>query len=254
MKCGKTIIGFTSVLIFMALWEVCGQSINPVFLSPPTEIAKAFYEIGIKSSILSSALFETLSEFSVGFVIAVPVGVLLGLFMGYFRFLDYILDPFVSAIYATPRIVFIPLIVLWFGLGFEAKVFFIILMAIFPVLMNTYAGVKNIESSYVELARSFKARDYHIMSKVVLPGSLPYIIAGIRLSAGMAIIGVILAEMFTAMTGLGFLLIKYGNKFKTAKLFAVIITIALLALVINEIIKQLEKRTLRWKTTQLEET
>lgn len=248
MRQNRKLISIASVLIFLVIWEICGRRINPAFLSPPTEIAKAFYEIGIKSPDLGIALVKTLSELAVGFIIAVPMGIVIGLLMGYFKFFDYALDPFVSAIYATPRIVFIPLIILWFGLGFKAKVVFVILMAIFPVLINTCTGVKNIESSYVELARSFKAKHRHIMCKIILPGSLPYIVSGIRLSAGMAIIGVILSEMFTAMTGLGYLLVNYANKFKTAKLFVVIITIALLSLGFNEVIKQIEKKTMRWKS------
>ena len=248
----KNLISTISVLLFLVVWEVLGRGVNPVFLSYPTLIAQAFYEIGIRSPDLLNALITSTLEFVVGFGIIVPAGVLLGLLMGNFRIFDYVLAPFISSIYATPRIVFIPLIVLWFGLEFKAKVIFIVLLAIFPVLINTHEGVKNTEASFIELARSFKASKWQIMTKITLPAALPYIIAGIKLSAGLAIIGVILSEMFTAMTGLGALLVAYANRFQTAKVFAVIVVIASLAVVINEIINVTERKLLHWKSSTTE--
>lgn len=238
----KKFLSTLSVILFFVLWESIGRQINPVFISFPTKIATALYEITLISYELPRALWISLLEFMVGFGISLPLGIGIGLLMGHSRIVNYLLDPFVNAIYATPRIVFIPVIILWFGLGFQAKVFFIILLAVFPVLINTYAGVRNTDSSYVELARSFKATKFQTMKKITLPASIPYVIAGVRLSAGMAIIGVILAEMFTAMTGLGALLINYGNRFQTDKLFAVIIVIGVLAVALNTLIGRIEKQ------------
>lgn len=248
----KRLVSTIAVLFFLAAWEILGRSVNPIFLSYPTRVAQAFYEIGIESPDLWNALIISLSEFVVGFGIVIPAGVLLGLLMGNFRIFDYILAPFVSSIYATPRIVFIPLIVLWFGLEFKAKVIFIVLLAIFPLLINTYEGVKNTESSFIELGKSFKASKWQIMTKITLPASLPYIIAGIKLSAGLAIIGVILSEMFTAMTGLGALLVAYANRFQTAKVFAVIIVIATLSLIVEMMINVFERKLLHWKASTTE--
>lgn len=168
--------------------------------------------------------------------------------MGRIRLLEDILNPFINAIYSIPRIVFIPLLILWFGLGISSKVALIVLLAVFPILINTYSGVRNVDRSLIDLARSFNANQKQILSKIIFPASLPFIFTGIRLGIGMAVIGMILSEMFTSLTGLGALLIIYANRFQTAKVFAIIIVLSLIGIGLTAILGLLEKRIIHWKT------
>lgn len=240
-------IRIISIIVFLIIWELFGRKINPVFISHPTAIAKAFYKISIASPILLTNLKISLLALLYGFGISVVIGIPFGLLMGRIRVFEHVVDPFVNAIYATPRIVFIPLIILWFGIALKAKIVLIILLAIFPIIINTYSGVKNVERSLIDAARVFGGSQKQVLFKIILPASIPFIMAGIRLSIGMAIIGVILGEMFTALTGLGGLLVTYANRFATDKVFSVIIVIAILGIGLTELVKWLGRRIAPWK-------
>jgi ABC-type nitrate/sulfonate/bicarbonate transport system permease component len=230
----------------LALWEIaCLTVISPLFLPPPSAIAVAFYDT-LRSGELIRQLSQTLAVLAVGFGLAVIIGLALGILMGTVRTVARLLDPYVNALYAMPTVALVPLVIVWLGLGFEAKVFLTFIVGVFPIVINAQAGVKNIPAAYLETARSFACSRGQMFWKVMLPAAIPFFVAGLRLGLGRALVGVVVAEMFTALSGLGYMVTFYGNTFKTALLFVPIITLALLSIAITELIRWAERRITPW--------
>jgi ABC-type nitrate/sulfonate/bicarbonate transport system permease component len=235
--------------IFLLAWELYGRSLNPIFLSYPTAVAGSFVELILDGRLLQATL-QSLSALAVGFSISIVAGIGIGLLMGRFRTVYHALDPFVTALYNTPSVAVIPLIQLWFGLGFQAKVVIVIMSSFFPIVINTFAGVRNTSRGMVDVVRAFGATDGQVMTKVVLPAAVPFIMAGMRLAVGRAVIGIVVAEFFTAVSGLGGLIIIFSNSFATAKLFVPVITLVALGLLLTAAARALEARFATWKETE----
>ena len=238
-----------SVVVVIALWEIFGRQINPLFLSYPSAIGRAFLQIVVTGEFQRSAL-GSLYVFAVGLSAALVLGIAIGLLMGRYRLAEYLLDPYVYAFDATPRVALIPLLLLWFGLGNSSKIAVVFLSGLFPVLMNTFSGVRTVSAQLVEVGRAYGAGEGKLFTKVILPAALPFIMAGIRLAVGRALIGIITAEMFTAVTGMGALLVRYSSALATDKFFVPVILLALLGVILSNIIEKLQKRLAPWKETE----
>jgi NitT/TauT family transport system permease protein len=240
-----------SVAVFFIIWEYYGRRMDPIFMAPPSAIFGAAVTL-IQSGALEKAMVQTLWPFAVGMALTVIVGILLGIVMAQWRTLEYVLDPFINALYAIPRIALVPLIILWAGLEFAGKVTILVSVAIFPITVNTYAGIRDVRGSMLEIGRAYGATEWQIFWKIVLPAAVPFIMAGVRLAVGLAIIGIIVAEFFTAISGLGGMIVEYANVFATAKLFVPIIVIALIGVILTELVMWLERRMSRWRTLERE--
>ena len=240
-----------SVAVFFVIWEYYGRRMDPIFMAPPSAIFEAAVTL-IRSGALEKAMAQTLWPFAVGMALTVIVGILLGIVMAQWRMLEYVLDPFINALYAIPRIALVPLIILWAGLEFAGKVTILVSVAIFPITVNTYAGIRDVRGSMLEIGRAYGATEWQIFWKIVLPAAVPFIMAGVRLAVGLAIIGIIVAEFFTAISGLGGMIVEYANVFATAKLFVPIIVIALIGVILTELVMWLERRMSRWRTLERE--
>jgi ABC-type nitrate/sulfonate/bicarbonate transport system permease component len=240
-----------SVVVFLLIWEYYGRRMDPIFMAPPSAILEAAVQL-LKSGALKKALIESLWPFAVGMVLTVVVGIVLGIVIAQWRMLEYVLDPFINALYAIPRIALVPLIILWAGLEFTGKVTILVSVAVFPIIVNTYAGIRDVRGSMLEIGRAYGATESQIFFKIVLPAAIPFIMAGVRLSVGLAIIGIIVAEFFTAISGLGGMIVEYANVFATAKLFVPIIVIAIVGVVLTEFVMWLERRMSRWRTLERE--
>ena len=240
-----------SVAVFFVIWEYYGRRMDPIFMAPPSAIFEAAVTL-IRSGALEKAMVQTLWPFAVGMALTVVVGILLGIVMAQWRTLEYVLDPFINALYAIPRIALVPLIILWAGLEFAGKVTILVSVAIFPITVNTYAGIRDVRGSMLEIGRAYGASEWQIFWKIVLPAAVPFIMAGVRLAVGLAIIGIIVAEFFTAISGLGGMIVEYANVFATAKLFVPIIVIALIGVILTELVMWLERRMSRWRTLERE--
>jgi NitT/TauT family transport system permease protein len=243
------LIRTASVLVFLIAWEIYGRHTDPLLLTYPTAVVRADIEL-IRSGELLRQILVSLAALTVGFVVSLVLGVGLGLDMGRFRIPETAIDPHISALYATPQVALTPLLMMWLGLGFEVKLSIIFLFAFFPILINTASGVKNVSASLVELGRAYSASEGQILAKVVFPAALPFIMAGVRLAVGRALVGMVVAELFTAITGLGAMLTLYGNLFETAKMFVVIIVLGLLGVGLIQAAQALENRVARWKETE----
>lgn len=244
-----SVIRVASVLVVLVAWELYGRALNPVFLSYPVAIARALVEL-VQSGELLQATLQTLRALVAGFSVALVVGIGVGFLMGRYRLVSLTLDPFVTALYNTPSVALIPLIQLWFGLGTTAKIIIVSMSAFFPIVINTYAGVHNTSQGLVDVVRAYGATARQVSTKVVLPNSVPFIMAGVRLAVGRAVIGVVTAEFFTAISGLGGLVIVFSNAFATAKLFVPVLTLIALGLTLTSLAKWAERRLTPWKESE----
>jgi NitT/TauT family transport system permease protein len=238
-----------SLLVTVGIWEWYGRSVNPVFLSYPTAILQAVPAM-LATGELQRAVIASVQALTVGFLAAVVVGTLLGLLMGRYRLLDYLLDVQVTALYSTPNVALVPLLILWFGLGLPSKIVIVFLAAVFPILVNTYGGVRNVSRGIVEIALVEGASEAQVFSKTIVPASLPFLMTGIRLAVGRAVVGMVVAEMFTAINGLGGSILNYSNAFATDKMFVAIILLVLLGVLLTQAVRQLERRFAGWKETE----
>lgn len=238
-----------SIIVIIALWEIFGRQVNPLFLSYPSAIGRAFLQVVATGEFQRSAL-GSLRVFAIGLSAALTLGIAIGLLMGRYRLAEYLLDPYVYAFDATPRVALIPLLLLWFGLGDSSKIAVVFLSGLFPVLMNTFSGVRTVSAHHVDVGRAYGAGEGKLFTKVILPAALPFIMAGIRLAVGRALIGIITAEMFTAVTGMGALLIRYSSALATDKFFVPVILLALLGVVLSSVVEKLQKRLAPWKETE----
>lgn len=242
----RWMITVASVALVLIVWEIFGRRINPVFGSYPSAIAEAFWELLITGQ-LWSALYESLRPFVIGYALAIIVGVPLGLFIGGFRAAEAALGLYITAGYAMPLVALVPLLILWLGLGFAVKVAVIFLMALFPICINTWLGVTAVPKTLIEVGKSFVAPDTVILRRIILPATLPYIMAGIRLAVGRAVVGMVIAEFFTTISGLGAVIINSANNFDTATMFVPIIILMLMAIGLNWLIGFVERRVAPWQ-------
>lgn len=242
-------VRIVSLAVTLGVWEWYGRGVDPIFLSYPTAILAAVPDM-IRSGELQANFLASIKSILIGLTLAIAFGTTLGLLMGRYRFCDQLLDMQINALYATPNVALIPLIILWFGLGTTSKVVIIFLAGFFPIVINTHAGVRNVSRGLVEVAMAEAASQLQIFTKIVIPASLPFIATGIRLATGRAVVAMVVAEMFTAVVGLGGAIINYGNAFATNKLFVVIIVLALLGVTLTESVRWIERRIAPWKETE----
>ena len=215
-----------------------------------TEDAIAQIKAMIVSGELVRQLLESLSALAAAFALSLLLGVAPGLGMGRSRLAAALLEPHINALYATPQVALTPLLMMWLGLGLSVKIAVVFLFAFFPVLINTAIGARNVSASMIEVGRAYLASRRQILFKVVLPAALPFIMSGVRIAVGRGVVGMIVAELFTAITGLGAMLSLYGNLFETAKMFVVIIVLALLGITLIHTAQMLERKMARWKETE----
>ena len=243
------VVKLVTLVIVLGGWEIAGNYVNPLFLSSPSAIAVAFYELAASGELLA-AILTSLLGFGLGVFFAIVVGISLGVAMGRIRMVEYVLEPYVNALYSTPSIALIPLFILWFGVGLTSKAIIIFTLSVFIVVINTFTGVKNLSQSVIDIGAAFGASERQIFWKVVLPAALPFIMTGLRLAVGRAILAMIVAEFFTSIAGLGGMIVKYGNFFQTAKMFVPIIVVSLLGVGFVELIKYIERKLAPWKETE----
>lgn len=241
-------LGVIGIVGFFLGWEISTrlEIINPFYFPPFSKIIAKGYELFANGSIWEHMWFS-LTNFVIGFAISVVLGVVMGVPMGWYRAVHKTFDPLLSGIYATPLIALLPLIIMMFGLGSLSKIIMTILAAVFPILINTMVGIANTDNRLITMSRAFGARDSQIFMKVSLPGSLPYIVAGMRVALGRALVYIVVAEQYGAATGLGYLSSVAAQRFQMAAMFVPIVIIAGLGAGLNETLKAIERRLDKWK-------
>src|SRR6266446_6340713 len=245
------VLGTGSILVLLLVWQAVPHLIamspgSKLFFTTPSRIAATLWQM-FASGEIWVPLRVSAAAFAVGLAMAIAVGLPLGVLLGRSRTLNAMLDPFVTAFNATPRLVFLPLLLLWFGLGMWSKVMIVFIGALFPILINTYEGVRNADKILINVVRSFGAKEWDIARLVVVPNALPYIVVGLRLAIGRAVLGVVVAEFFGSEDGLGVLMVQAASRFQVDVVFAGLIVFAALSLLMTGLVKLLEDRLSRWR-------
>ncbi len=241
-------LGLVGLLAFFLAWELATrfELLNPFYFPPFSKIVAKGIELFVDGTIWEHLVFS-LTNFSAGFAIAVVLGVVAGVPLGWYRTIAKAFDPLLSGIYATPLIALLPLIIMLFGLGPISKIIMTILAAVFPILINTMVGIANTDHRLITMARAFGAKDSTVFLKVSVPGSLPYIVAGMRVALGRALVYIVVAEQYGAAMGLGYLSSLAAQRFQMAAMFVPIVIIACLGAGLNELLKAVEGRLAKWK-------
>jgi ABC-type nitrate/sulfonate/bicarbonate transport system permease component len=238
-----------SVAAFLLVWQILGRHVNPLFLATPSAIFSAAIDL-VQSGELLAATKSSLTSFSSGMTIAIVGGVIIGMLMGQFWLIEYALEPFVDALNAIPRVALIPLIILWFDLNLQGKVVIIASIAIVPVIINTFSGVKDVRGSLIEIGEAYCASRSQIFFKIILPAALPFIISGARTAIGFGLTGMVVAEFFTSINGLGGLIVLFGNRFATAKLFVPVIVVGAMGIALSQFVLYAERRLAPWRANE----
>jgi ABC-type nitrate/sulfonate/bicarbonate transport system permease component len=244
-RLGDGTLRVLSVLLILVAWEIYGRSSNPVLFTYPTAVAEAFVDMA-REGVLFEALGQSLAVLAVGLVAGALLGVALGVLAGRSRAAAALMDLPVIALYATPMVALVPVLVLWFGFGFQAKVVIVFLFAVFPVLINTARGVREIDPRLEEVARSFCSSESRLWLDLILPSALPYIVTGIRLAIGRGLVGIVVAEFYTALAGLGFVIVSNANQFRTDRVFVPIVVLMVLGVLLTKALELAERRVSPW--------
>lgn len=237
---------FTILVAGIAAWWLIAIVAGGNFIPTPPQTVAAAIQIGSNGT-LAQATLSTAIVFVSGYLLAAVVAIPCGLVMGGIRIVGAAFEPYVDALSAMPRVAFIPLIIVFLGLGFPAKIVIVFLGAAMPILINTYAGVLNCDGELVEMARSAGASSSQVFRKIMLPGAFPYITAGLRVGASLALINTVVAELYTAVQGLGGLLSVYGNSFRMAPYFVVVFVLGALGVIVMQSLKLLERNADHWR-------
>lgn len=235
---------------FILLWWLMSVWVGPGFVPSPADTVKAavkMFDDGTLAVATVQSIYSLLGGYAIAAIVAIPAG----LVMGGVRIVGAVLEPYVDALSSMPRVAFLPLIIVFLGLGYEAKIFMVFIGAVMPILVNTYAGVLQSDTELIEMARSAGASEIDIFRKIVLPGALPYIMTGLRVGASLALINTVVAELYTAVSGLGGLLSIYGNSFRMAPYFVIVVILAGLGMLLMYGVRILERRLMGWRVNSL---
>jgi ABC-type nitrate/sulfonate/bicarbonate transport system permease component len=245
----KQILGAAGVITFLTVWELVGntfQLINPMFMSAPSLVWSAAVQL-FSSGEIYNDLYVSGVELFWGYFLSAVVAVPFGISIGWYKKMSYIFDPFVNAMNATPRVALLPLVIIWLGIGILSKVGIIFLGAVFPILINTRDGVKTTPINLLTAARSFGASEWMTFKTVVLPSTIPFILTGLRLGLGRAIVGVMVGELYAATAGIGFMITVAGATFQTDKVFVGVLVFALAGMIGMEVLTRIEARFNKWR-------
>jgi ABC-type nitrate/sulfonate/bicarbonate transport system permease component len=244
-------LGTAVIVLLLIIWELLPYFVplkqgTRLFFTVPSRIIATLWQMFASGSIWAP-LGVSASAFAIGLALAIAAGLPLGILLGRSNTLNAMFDPFITAFNATPRLVFLPLLMLWLGIGVWSKVAIVFLGALFPLLINTHEGVRNADKLLINVVRSFGANEWDVARLVVIPNSLPFIIVGLRLAIGRAILGVVVAEFFGAQDGLGVLMVRAASSFNVDVVFAGLIIFAALSLIMTGLVKLVEERMNRWR-------
>jgi len=239
----RRLVSTLTVLTFLTIWEIAPRTgiIDGTYTSRPSRVIAAGLEI-VRTEGFLHDVSVSISEFAIGFALAIAIGVPLGLLLGRFAVLRYLLDPPIMAIYATPHLALLPIVVVWLGIGMQSKIALVFIGAFIPILVNSMAGVRGVERPWVVAARSFCGGEWDIFTKIILPASLPSVILGIRLGVSRAVLGVVVGEMYQSQAGLGNEIMRYGSEFRTDYLLFDVLLVSLFGFSAAAAVRALEER------------
>ena len=234
-----------SLTIVLTLWQVFGANIDPVLFTTPSKIAAAAVTM-IGSGELWTYLWPSLVVLAIGLTLAATIGIATGLLLARFWVLDVAFGVYITFLYSTPSVALVPRIVLWAGFETTAKVVILFLFAFFPMVINTHQGVKNVDPKLIEVGRAFRCSERQLWTNIVLPAALPFIVTGLRLAVGRGLIGMVLADLYTAISGIGYLIVRTASTYQVNKMFVPIVTLGLLGVTLTALLRLAERYVAPW--------
>ncbi|MGA7485659.1 MAG: ABC transporter permease, partial [Xanthobacteraceae bacterium] len=260
----RAVLGALMVILFVLAWEglergwwaqalhpLIGAAaerwqLKPIFISSPTLVAESAFRMYFVTGEIWRDLAWSGFGYVLGLAAAIAVGIPLGLAAGWYRRFSYAVEPLLTALNATPQVAFLPLIVIWVGTGLGARVLIIFLLAVLPIAINAYAAVRTTDARLVKVATSFGAGDWRLFRTIILPSSIPFLLAGLRLAVGRGMIGVVVGEIYGSATGVGAMISQAGARFETDKVFVGVLTIVAAGVILVEIVRRIERRVDAW--------
>jgi NitT/TauT family transport system permease protein len=261
----RAILGSAMVLIALLAWEglergwwadalrpVLGESaerlhIERIFISSPTLVASAAFRMFFVTGEIWREIAWSSLGYGLGLALAIAIGIPLGLAAGWYRRFSYAIDPFLSALNATPQVAFLPLIVVWVGTGLGARVLIIVLLAVLPIAINARAAVRTTDPRLIRVAASFGAGDFRLFRTIILPSAVPFLLAALRLAIGRGMIGVVVGEIYGSAAGIGAMISQAGSRFQTDKVFVGVLTIVAAGMILIENVQRIERRVEAWR-------
>jgi ABC-type nitrate/sulfonate/bicarbonate transport system permease component len=261
----RVILGTVVIILFLLFWEglergwwadllrpLIGATadrwvVKPIFISSPTRVATAAYRMFFVTGEIWPDLKASATEYALALLLAIAVGTPLGLAAGWYRRLSYAVAPFLTGLNATPQIALLPIIIVWFGTGLVSKVLIVFLLAVLPIAISARSGVRTIDPRLIRLAASFGASEWWRFRTIVVPGTVPYLLTGVRLAIGRGMIGIVVGEIYGSTAGVGAMINQAGSRFQTDKVFVGILAIVIAGSILAEIVRQVERRVEAWR-------
>jgi len=239
---------FLSVVVGLVLWEVVGRYIvtNPILFSPLSKVLEVGWKLAVTGELARHFGVSAL-EFALGFLLSAVVGIAVGFLMATSRRMQDILDPWVSFFYSSPLVALMPFFLLIFGVGLASKVAIVFVIAVFPILLNAFVGIRSADPHLLEVAKAFNCSRQQVFVKILLPAALPYVIVGLRLGIGRALTGVVVGELFASRAGVGYLITAAGQSFDTATVFLGVLIFSIMGVILMEALKWLENSLAPWR-------
>jgi NitT/TauT family transport system permease protein len=248
----RVLVGGLTLALFLGGWEysVASGAIDPMFISSPSRILAAAADL-VRSGELWPDAAVSASEFVWGYLGAICVAIPLGLVIGWYRRAQYLVQPFIDVLNAVPRITFLPILVLWFGIGLWSKIAVVFLGAVVPVTIATYSGVRTNEARFLRVARSFGASPFKLFTSIILPGTVPFIFTGLKYGAGRSLLGVVVGELYASTAGIGHMIADAGNTLQTDVVFVGVLIFTITGLAINAVLDRIERHFNRWRPQEV---
>jgi NitT/TauT family transport system permease protein len=238
-------IRLVSLVGVLGVWEIGGQRIDPILFTTPTAVVSAGVQM-VASGELWTYLWPSLVVLVVGLAISAVAGIVVGLLLARFWIFDVAVDMYITFLYSIPTVALVPLIVLWVGFESTAKIVILFLFAFFPLVINTYQGVRNVDPRLLEVGRAFRASERQLWTNIVLPAALPFIVTGLRLAVGRGLIGMVLADLYTAISGIGYLIVRSAATYRVDKMFVPIVVLGVLGITLTALVRATERRIAPW--------
>jgi len=242
-------IGTLAVVLFFAAWQLAGSisAGSALFISSPGRVVQAGLQL-VRTGELWVDFRTTVVSYLLGLALSIGVGIPLGVLLGWYRTLEAVLEPYIAALMAAPRIIFFPLIIIWLGTGRPSIVFVVFLMSVFDVLVNTSTGVRQLDATLIRAAHSFGASSRQIFTTLALPASVPYIVTGLRLAAGTGLIGVVVGELWIGQAGIGVMLTTAGQRLRAADIYFGVFVLIAIGLTVSAVLERVERRFQSWRS------
>jgi ABC-type nitrate/sulfonate/bicarbonate transport system permease component len=243
----RAVVGFMAVALFLITWQIVGgnEIIRSDLISYPSEVANTLMQM-TASGELGSNVVVSLQEFIQGFVPAIVIGTAAGTAFALSRRLHYLFEPLIVALNTSPIIAFVPIVVVWFGVGTQSKAIMVFLAAVIPIVINTMTGIGQVHESWIRACRAFGASKPQVILKAMLPGALPSVMVGVRLAVGRAIVGLIAAEMYVSVRGIGRLIQVYSSSERAAEIFVLVAVVATFGFLLVTLLRRIESWLAPW--------